>query len=125
VQPNNRLSSAKHQLSACETGVGDISVGEGIYGLRRALVIAGSQSQVLSLWKVGDRATVELMKTFYANLKAGMGRHEALRQAQLKLLQHPNYQNPFYWAAFIPSGNWEPLQMTLIGQSSKLSTKTP
>jgi CHAT domain-containing protein/Flp pilus assembly protein TadD len=112
-------------LSACETGVGDISVGEGIYGLRRALVIAGSQSQVLSLWKVGDRATVELMKTFYANLKAGMGRHEALRQAQLKLLQHPNYQNPFYWAAFIPSGNWEPLQMTSIGQSSKLSTKTP
>ncbi len=105
-------------LSACETGLGDISVGEGIYGLRRALVIAGSQSQVLSLWKVGDRATAELMKTFYANLKAGMGRHEALRQAQLKLLQHPNYQNPHNWAAFIPSGNWEPLQMT------KLTTKT-
>jgi CHAT domain-containing protein len=96
-------------LSACETGLGDISVGEGIYGLRRALVIAGSQSQVLSLWKVGDTATVELMKTFYTNLKAGMGRHEALRNAQLKLLQHPNYQNPYNWAAFIPSGNWAPL----------------
>jgi CHAT domain-containing protein len=106
-------------LSACETGVGDISVGEGIYGLRRALVIAGSQSQVLSLWKVGDRATVELMKTFYANLKAGMGRHEALRQAQLKLLQHPNYQNPFYWAAFIPSGNWEPLQIPTKTKQAK------
>jgi CHAT domain-containing protein len=96
-------------LSACETGLGDISAGEGIYGLRRALVIAGSQSQVLSLWKVGDTATVELMKLFYQNLKAGMGRHEALRDAQLKLLQHPNYQNPHNWAAFIPSGNWEPL----------------
>jgi CHAT domain-containing protein/Tfp pilus assembly protein PilF len=96
-------------LSACETGIGDISAGEGIYGLRRALVIAGSQSQVLSLWKVGDTATVELMKIFYANLKAGMGRHEALRNAQLQLLQHPNYQNPHNWAAFIPSGNWEPL----------------
>jgi CHAT domain-containing protein/lipopolysaccharide biosynthesis regulator YciM len=96
-------------LSACETGLGDISVGEGIYGLRRALVIAGSQSQVLSLWKVDDRATVELMKTFYANIKAGKGRHEALRDAQLKLLRHPNYQNPYNWAAFIPSGNWEPL----------------
>jgi CHAT domain-containing protein len=96
-------------LSACETGLGDISAGEGIYGLRRALVIAGSQSQVLSLWKVGDAATVELMKLFYQNLKAGMGRHEALRDAQLKLLRHPNYQNPYNWAAFIPSGNWEPL----------------
>jgi CHAT domain-containing protein len=96
-------------LSACETSLGDISAGEGIYGLRRALVIAGSQSQVLSLWKVGDAATVELMKLFYQNLKAGMGRHQALRDAQLKLLQHPNYQNPHNWAAFIPSGNWEPL----------------
>jgi CHAT domain-containing protein len=96
-------------LSACETGLGDVSIGEGIYGLRRALVIAGSQSQVLSLWKVGDQATVELMKTFYANLKAGKGRHEALRDAQLKLLRHPNYQNPYNWAAFIPSGNWKPL----------------
>jgi CHAT domain-containing protein len=96
-------------LSACETGLGAVSAGEGIYGLRRALVIAGSQSQVLSLWKVGDTATVELMKLFYQNLKAGMGRHEALRDAQLKLLQHPNYQNPHNWAAFIPSGNWEPL----------------
>jgi CHAT domain-containing protein/Tfp pilus assembly protein PilF len=96
-------------LSACETGLGDISTGEGIYGLRRALVIAGSQSQVLSLWKVGDTATVELMKLFYQNLKAGMGRHEALRDAQLKLLRHPNYQNPYNWAAFIPSGNWKPL----------------
>jgi CHAT domain-containing protein/Tfp pilus assembly protein PilF len=96
-------------LSACETGLGDISAGEGIYGLRRALVIAGSQSQVLSLWKVGDAATVELMKLFYQNLKAGMGRHEALRDAQLKLLRHSNYQNPYNWAAFIPSGNWEPL----------------
>jgi CHAT domain-containing protein/uncharacterized protein HemY len=96
-------------LSACETGLGDISVGEGIYGLRRALVIAGSQTQVLSLWKVGDGATVELMKTFYTNLKARMGRHEAFRDAQLKLLRHPNYQNPYNWAAFIPSGNWAPL----------------
>jgi CHAT domain-containing protein/Tfp pilus assembly protein PilF len=96
-------------LSACETGLGDISAGEGIYGLRRALVIAGSQSQVLSLWRVGDRATVELMKLFYTDLKSGMGRHEALRNAQLKLLHHPNYKNPYNWAAFIPSGNWEPL----------------
>jgi CHAT domain-containing protein len=50
------------------------------------------------------------MKLFYQSLKAGMGRHEALRNAQLKLLrEYSNYENPFYWAAFIPSGNWKPL----------------
>ncbi|KAM3092498.1 CHAT domain-containing protein [Phormidesmis sp. 146-35] len=96
-------------LSACETGLGDPSIGEGIYGLRRALVIAGSQSQVLSLWKVRDDATGILMQQFYDNLKAGKGRHEALRDAQLQLLRSPNYQNPHYWAAFVPSGNWTAL----------------
>jgi CHAT domain-containing protein len=96
-------------LSACETGLGDISAGEGIYGLRRALVMAGSQTQVLSLWKVKNDATTELMKNFYQNLQAGKGRHQALREAQLKLLNSPNYTNPHYWAAFIPSGNWAPL----------------
>jgi CHAT domain-containing protein/Tfp pilus assembly protein PilF len=98
-------------LSACETGLGDISAGEGLYGLRRALVIAGSQSQVLSLWKVDNPATTQLMKQFYQNLKIGMGRHEALRNAQLKLLRSQNYKNPHNWAAFIPSGNWEPLRV--------------
>ena len=96
-------------LSACETGLGDPSVGEGIYGLRRALVIAGSQSQVLSLWKVRDDATAILMQLFYDNLKAGKGRHEALREAQSQLLRSANYQNPHYWAAFVPSGNWTAL----------------
>jgi CHAT domain-containing protein/lipopolysaccharide biosynthesis regulator YciM len=97
-------------LSACETGLGDISAGEGIYGLRRALVIAGSQTQVLSLWKVKNDATTELMKNFYQNLQAGKGRHQALREAQLQLLNSPNYSNPHYWAAFIPSGNWTSLR---------------
>jgi CHAT domain-containing protein/tetratricopeptide (TPR) repeat protein len=96
-------------LSACETGLGDISAGEGIYGLRRALVIAGAQSQILSLWKVENTATTALMNNFYQNLSQGQGRHAALRQAQLKLLKSANYSNPHYWAAFIPSGNWQPL----------------
>ncbi|QIR41403.1 CHAT domain-containing protein [Tolypothrix sp. PCC 7910] len=93
-------------LSACETGSGDVKVGNGVYGLRRALVIAGSQTQVLSLWLVDDEATKLLMVKYYQNLKAGQGRHEALRSAQLELLNSPDYQHPKYWAAFVPSGNW-------------------
>ncbi len=98
-------------LSACDTGKGDIKVGEGVYGLRRALVIAGSQTQVLSLWKVSDPGTKELMTKYYQKLKAGKGRHEALRQAQLELLNDPNYQHPYFWASFVPSGNWTPLTL--------------
>jgi CHAT domain-containing protein len=96
-------------LSACDTGKGDVNVGDGVYGLRRALVIAGSQSQVLSLWQVDDAATKELMVKYYNNLKAGKGRHEALRSAQLDMLNSQEYQLPQYWAAFVPSGNWNPL----------------
>ncbi|MDF5714359.1 MAG: CHAT domain-containing protein [Rhizonema sp. NSF051] len=96
-------------LSACETGLGDVKVGDGLYGLRRALVIAGSQSQVLSLWKVSDAGTKELMVKYYQGLKAGKGRHEALRDAQLEMLKNPSYQHPFYWASFVPSGDWTPL----------------
>ncbi len=93
-------------MSACDTGKGDIKVGEGVYGLRRALVIAGSQSQVLSLWKVSDEETKELMVKYYSKLKAGKGRHEALRKAQLEMLNSKDYNHPFFWAAFVPSGNW-------------------
>jgi len=96
-------------LSACETGKGDVKVGDGVYGLRRALVIAGSQTQVLSLWLVDDAATKELMVKYYQNLQAGKGRHEALRAAQLEMLNSQEYQHPQYWAAFVPSGNWTPL----------------
>jgi CHAT domain-containing protein/Flp pilus assembly protein TadD len=93
-------------LSACETGLGDIKVGDGLYGLRRALVIAGSQSQLLSLWVVSDEGTKDLMVKYYQNLKAGKGRHEALREAQMELLKTPEYEHPYYWASFVPSGDW-------------------
>ncbi|MBD2489865.1 CHAT domain-containing protein [Aulosira sp. FACHB-615] len=96
-------------LSACDTGNGDVKVGDGVYGLRRALVIAGSQTQVLSLWLVDDTATKELMVKYYQNLQAGKGRHEALRSAQLDLLNSQEYSEPQFWAAFVPSGNWTAL----------------
>lgn len=80
----NLHSSQLIVLSACETGLGDTKVGEGVYGLRRALVIAGSQSQILSLWLVDDTGTKDLMVKYYQGLKAGKGRHEALRSSTLR-----------------------------------------
>lgn len=97
-------------LSACETGLGDIANGEGVYGLRRAFVMAGAESQVLSLWKVDDTGTKDLMVNYYQRLKNKEGRGEALRQTQLEMLRSPQYQHPYYWAAFIPSGDWQPLR---------------
>ncbi|ESA39137.1 tr [Leptolyngbya sp. Heron Island J] len=97
-------------LSACETGLGDIHNGEGVYGLRRALVIAGSQSQVISLWKVSDSATKAMMVDYYQRLLTGAGRQEALRQAKITLLRNTDYQHPYYWASFILSGDWSPLE---------------
>ena len=95
-------------LSACETGIGDVKTGDGVYGLRRALVIAGSQTQLLSLWKVADDGTKDLMVEYYQKIKAGKGRHEALREVQLEFLNsNTEYNHPYYWASFIPSGNWK------------------
>ncbi|MFN0303169.1 MAG: CHAT domain-containing tetratricopeptide repeat protein [Burkholderiales bacterium] len=96
-------------LSACETGLGDIQNGEGVYGLRRALSIAGAASQVISLWKVADDATSDLMVEFYRRLRSGTGRSAALREAQLKLLADRNTAHPFFWAGFIASGEWRSL----------------
>jgi CHAT domain-containing protein/Tfp pilus assembly protein PilF len=100
-------------LSACETGIGDIENGEGVYGLRRAMVIAGAESQVMSLWKVGDRATRDLMVEFYQRLLSGEGRAEGLRQAQLSMLRTAHRSHPFYWAGFIVSGDWKPINSFL------------
>ena len=96
-------------LSACDTGLGNITAGEGIYGLRRALVIAGSESQMISLWKVADDGTKDLMVAYYKKLLDNKGRSEALRQTQLEMLGGEKYQHPYYWAAFIPSGDWSPM----------------
>jgi CHAT domain-containing protein/Tfp pilus assembly protein PilF len=95
-------------LSACQTGVGDVRTGEGVYGLRRAFVLAGAESQVMSLWNVSDLGTESLMVKYYQKLQQGVGRSEALRQVQLEMLQGEEYPNPYYWAAFTPSGDWRP-----------------
>jgi CHAT domain-containing protein len=97
-------------LSACESGVGEVKNGEGVYGLRRAFFLAGAESMVMSLWAVSDRVTQEMMTAYYTGLKNGMGRGEALRQAQLAMLKRGNRRHPFYWASFIQSGDWRGLE---------------
>jgi CHAT domain-containing protein/lipopolysaccharide biosynthesis regulator YciM len=96
-------------LSACKTGLGDVTNGEGVYGLRRAFAIAGAESQLMSLWAVNDYKTNKLMVDYYQRLKNNLGRSEALRQTQLEMLKNPESQHPYYWAAFIPSGDWTPM----------------
>ncbi len=100
-------------LSACETGVGEVRNGDGVYGLRRALVIAGSRSQVMSLWQVDDAATRDLMTAYYGRLRKGDGRSEALRAVQLKMRKKKETAHPFYWAAFIPSGDASSVALAL------------
>ncbi|UFP94467.1 CHAT domain-containing tetratricopeptide repeat protein [Gloeobacter morelensis] len=99
-------------LSACDTGLGQVQAGEGVYGLRRAFALAGAQSQLVSLWKVEDQATLHLMEAYYSALHNGLGRSEALRRAQLQLRAERRLEHPFYWAGFIPSGDWRPLPPT-------------
>jgi CHAT domain-containing protein len=96
-------------LSACDTGVGEIKTGEGVYGLRRAFVLAGAESVVMSLWPVSDYVTREMMSSYYQGLKSGLGRGEALRQTKLVMLKRKKQQHPFYWASFIQSGDWRSL----------------
>lgn len=96
-------------LSACETGLGEVQNGEGVYGLRRALVLAGAETQVVSLWKVPDEATKDLMIEYYQRLLRGVGRSAALRAAQQTMITSEMCAHPFYWAAFVPIGRWTSL----------------
>ena len=93
-------------LSACDTGLGEVKNGEGVYGLRRAFVLAGTESLVMSLWPVSDYVTREMMTAYYTGLRQGQGRGAALRQVQLSMLKRKERAHPFYWASFIQSGEW-------------------
>jgi CHAT domain-containing protein/Tfp pilus assembly protein PilF len=112
-------------LSACESGVGDVSnLGQGVYGLRRAVMIAGAETLVTSLWKVDDRATRELMVRYYEHLRAGEGRVEAMRDTadwMRKWRKHP-----YYWASFIVVGSRAPLVgIDIIRKRSPESVTSP
>jgi tetratricopeptide (TPR) repeat protein/CHAT domain-containing protein len=90
-------------LSACETGLGQIRAGEGVFGLRRAFVLAGTRTLIMSLWKVPDAETRVLMEEFYRRAMGGQPVGAALRSAQLELRKRS--AAPFYWAAFVCLGS--------------------
>ncbi|HEX8040019.1 MAG TPA: CHAT domain-containing protein [Chryseosolibacter sp.] len=88
-------------LSACDTGLGEIRNGEGVYGLQRAIIVAGASNLLMSLWKVDDEATALLMGEFYKNWD-GKDNQSVFRTAQMALRQ--KYSDPYYWGAFIMVG---------------------
>ncbi len=96
-------------LSACETGVGEIKKGEGVISLARAFTYAGAQSTVTSLWNVNDAQTSKLMELFYINIKDGLPKDKALHNAKLTYIENEELTAPYFWAAFIPAGNMEPM----------------
>ena len=96
-------------LSACETGQGDVRNGEGVYGLRRAFQLAGAQTIVMTLFKVPDAQSAQIMKGFYEGLKAQEGKLKALHEAQLEVIRKRREEggaaHPFFWAGFVLAGD--------------------
>lgn len=99
-------------LSACETGVGKEIEGEGVMSLGRGFMYAGIPSIVMSLWKMSDQSTSELMPLFYKNLSEGMRKDKALHQAKLAYLDNalPEQAHPFYWSGFVSLGDAQPIK---------------
>jgi CHAT domain-containing protein/Tfp pilus assembly protein PilF len=97
-------------LSACQSGIGKLSGGDDVVGLPPAILYAGSPGVISTLWNISDKATTSLIERFYTRLLAGSTAADALRTAQLEMLNDPRFHSPYYWAAFVltgdPKGNW-------------------
>jgi CHAT domain-containing protein len=98
-------------LSACDTGLGQVEAGEGVFGLRRAFQIAGARTVIMSLWSVEDESTRQWMRALYdARFQQHMTTADAVRAATLRTLSDRRRRgqstHPFYWAGFIAAGDW-------------------
>jgi CHAT domain-containing protein len=98
-------------LSACDTGLGDIKAGEGVFGLRRAFQVAGAKTVIMSLWAVDDEAGRQWMNALYeARLERHLDTADCVREASLSVLRARRdaglSTSPFYWAGFVAAGDW-------------------
>lgn len=100
-------------LSACETGLGEIHEGEGVYGLRRSFQEAGVAEVISSLWEVSDAGTQAMMTDFYDRVLDGVPARDALRETQLSLIDSPEWGYPYIWSAFMIVGSYESAGMTI------------
>jgi CHAT domain-containing protein/Flp pilus assembly protein TadD len=104
---NLRLNADLVVLSACQTALGKELRGEGLVGLTRGFMYAGSSRVLASLWSIEDRPTAKLMGSFYQGmLREGLSPAEALRKAQLEMAKNPIHKSPYYWAGFSLQGEW-------------------
>jgi CHAT domain-containing protein len=105
---NLKLSADLVVLSGCSTGLGTEVKGEGIVGLTRGFMYAGTPSVIVSLWNTDDRATATLMTRFYSSLlRDGLKPSAALRAAQIEMWHDKGWHDPTYWAAFVLQGDWQ------------------
>ena len=106
---NSNVSADLVVLSACQTALGKDVKGEGLIGLTRGFMYAGAPRVVASLWKVDDEATAELMKRFYQHMlgEDQLPAPEALRKAQISIMNEKRWQSPYDWAGFILQGDWK------------------
>ncbi|MFH4968070.1 CHAT domain-containing protein [Gaetbulibacter sp. M240] len=110
---NTQINADLVTLSACQTGIGKLRNGEGMISLSKGFYYAGAKSLVKSLWKINDKSTSLLMEAFYRELNNGKSKDEALRLAKinyLKTVDDDLLKHPYYWAAFIVSGDISPLR---------------
>ena len=103
---NLKINADLVVLSACETGLGKQVKGEGLVGLTQAFLYAGARSIAVSLWNVEDSATADLMIQFHRHIsKPNLSKAQALRRAQLDLINRADLAHPYNWAAFVLTGD--------------------
>ena len=114
-----KLNSDLVVLSSCRSGLGEIDEAEGVIGMQKAFFEAGAKSVVVSLWDVNDKYTSLFMQSFYKYISEGFDKSEALRKAKIFFKQ--NYSaNPYYWSAFVLSGDVSKIQNVKTASSNYL-----